>query len=435
VKTDVAKTASVNNNAYYNFYIISLVPFLWLSGLDFMAFHLMALFLVFRRGVRLRPDGYFDVLFFLAVTVLCLSLALSSAQPDIDEFRMVAALNNISILVIGFVFMKSASTYEWGKPFDAKKRSIARRFRLLTAGTAGMTLFAVVLYYVHSQNIVFPTLFGLFTPKMAGLLGEYQEATLVIPNWFLGGMRPRVYLFAPFATGSALVIIFIFAYSRILTESEYGWGGRVESRLTKLGVYTAAFGAVVATLSRATIGGFALSLIVANVLRTFRRTSIPVFLLVAPIGVSLLTADSDWFSSINEARQGSSELRFYEYQLAFETVMDQSPIVGLGVKPRVEGLAIPIGSHSTPLSVLVRGGVIASLALCIFLYVMPIYYIIRILHSKLDGVPASVFMLMACYFPYALYILVQDVDAYPIVSCCCFTYVGLLRSLSRHQVV
>ena len=76
-------------------------------------------------------------------------------------------------------------------------------------------------------------------------------------------------------------------------------------------------------------------------------------------------------------RNGSTGSRMLSYQLALQMTLEHNPITGLGYKPRIpELLHIPIGSHSSIISMFTKGGSVALLMLAL-IYASLIWKIVR----------------------------------------------------------
>ena len=85
---------------------------------------------------------------------------------------------------------------------------------------------------------------------------------------------------------------------------------------------------------------------------------------------------------ISEFRSYSTESRLTSYTLGLETALNLSPAFGIGYKPMVEFLSIPIGSHSSFISSLIRGGVLALAAFVFAFYLTPAFLWSKVFSPK-----------------------------------------------------
>lgn len=83
--------------------------------------------------------------------------------------------------------------------------------------------------------------------------------------------------------------------------------------------------------------------------------ALPVFLLAA------LNSPMEMFSALDEVRPGSMRVRVAVYEAAITALADSDTGIafGLGAKPGEIG-GVPVGSHSTPVSLVTKGGSVAA---------------------------------------------------------------------------
>jgi len=110
--------------------------------------------------------------------------------------------------------------------------------------------------------------------------------------------------------------------------------------------------------------------VVANLVfgAAFRRVAACGALIATLLFVSVVN-----LSDAAQYREYSSESRFRNYMRAFTDTMRESPIFGLGVKPREEGNHIAVGSHSTIVSSFTKGGTIGLSLVFAYLVFIPLY--------------------------------------------------------------
>jgi O-antigen ligase len=170
-----------------------------------------------------------------------------------------------------------------------------------------------------------------------------------------------------------------------------------------------------------------------------------IVVLLLPMVVSAAIAfGPDLVQRAIELRSGSSSIRLLVYKLSVDAVIKEGPFIGLGVKPRTDEAFIPIGSHSTFISILVRGGFLGLLcSIGAFLFI-PAINVVKlalayIRHNNFDEeFRVATRCVIATYFGCAMFLVFQDVDAYASIAALIFAYFGVLNGLTasqnRHQL-
>ncbi|MCY1648414.1 hypothetical protein OVA11_15485 [Caulobacter sp. SL161] len=111
---------TIKSPHFINFTLITLAPLAWLSGFDFVVFHAAAIYILLTNPNSLKPTSLFDLIYLFGISILLASLFQSSLSGEVEFARTFAATNNLSILFIGYIFMKSAETFRW---FDKSNKS------------------------------------------------------------------------------------------------------------------------------------------------------------------------------------------------------------------------------------------------------------------------------------------------------------------------
>lgn len=410
---------------------ILLIPLWWGLGVDFFVYHLVALIIFLRRPSIVLPRDYFQLFTFLLVAILLFSLAFNFVLGSTDSYRLLASANNISILVVGYIYYSyfKLRFREEGGPtslFDAGKL-VSYLFILLAL------LLFFLFTYQEVEKIEFSTLFGMLTPDFPGLLGEYQNVTLVKQDFFNGESTSRLFIMAPFATGSALLCVLVgyFGYSSLCKRP-------VLYRLVYLSLI---FFSVSLTLTRGAIVALAFGFLVIFLLQ-FRGqrvilllSFIPLFLVVAFFFLPEL------FLKVNSMRGGSSSTRFLVYDLSLKAVLSYNPLIGFGIKPHPGDLIIPLGSHSSFLSILVRSGFLGFFIFFIAFVVIPFSSVLKISRKLLFSTGLSVCYVIPAkasivsYVSILAFIILQDIDAYASLAVLIFSSFAVLFYFSKTEPV
>ena len=400
-------------------YSISLLPLWWILGVDFVVYHLVAIYFLFRLPAIYKPDAPVKVILILMVFILLLSNFISYLFFDFEPFRHFSAINNASVLLVGYCYYSLSDFF--------LKRGFVRLPDILRAGyyialvyiALAVFLFYFVVNGTGGEGMRVPTLFGIITPEAPGLLGKYQEAILVSSNWFMGDATPRLFILAPYATGTALVGCICAFWGAAYLHSK-----NTSSKLRWLFLMCMFIG-VILTLSRATVTGYILGIMIvvfASISKRMLGVLLPLILIFIMLSVPYLV---ELFQVGLESRQGSANTRMFSYLLSIDIVLKENFLTGIGVKPRYEHMLIPVGSHSSFIGLMVRGGGVALIMAFFMFVILPIakcysIYVSRLKDSSLDQVPLY---LIGCYICCLLFLVFQDIDAYP--SLCMLVFVTL----------
>jgi len=344
-----------------------LVPVNWVLGTSLLWFYALAV--VMAGGMR-RPCALEWTLIGLS-TALALGLV-AAGGGGAGADRLLAALYNLSLIVAMVIVLNAAraAAAELGPGEFAPIWRAA--LALLLVQVAWVLCTEALVRQLGIFNIEFRTLLLGSVGPLPGVLAEYARAVVVITDWTKAGAGPRVHGFGLYATEGALLVALAGSLAAVQLHKARRW-----VLLTAL-AEAATLAALVLMASRTTLLGYVVSSALLGGL--MGRRSLPA--LVAGMPVILLAAGlaatagpglvADLFSSINESRAGSSETRFLSYRLAIDMVLEQNPLTGLGIKPRDPSLLeVPIGSHSTFVSVFTKGGFLALAFLASF-YVLAI---------------------------------------------------------------
>jgi O-antigen ligase len=103
------------------------------------------------------------------------------------------------------------------------------------------------------------------------------------------------------------------------------------------------------------------------------RISVLIFGFVVGISVTIIVVSSGnfqaIFESINQTRSGSLQTRSEIYQTTVNLIQSHPlPLLGYGIKPPGEGLVASVATHSTPLGVLFKGGLLGLVAYVFFIF-------------------------------------------------------------------
>jgi hypothetical protein len=418
--------------------VFALTPLWFFAGLQFIIYTATALvILVLHPRPFLRPTGQ-EYCFFVLIAVLLVSAFKNLLEPG-QDFRVLAASYNALLLLTGTLLLQQVrDSIFLDESFNTKFLSICRILFfisiLLVVGAsayAGMT---------GATEIVFKSFFGLVTPSMRpGLLGEAQVAQLIVPDFF-GGTEPstRAVVLTTYPTAGSSVLGML----GLFTVLYYQRKGKGTAALVTLIIFVPL---LILTKTRASLIGFAVGWVASGVLfgSSFQRILriLTVALICANVAFNPMVEST--FHQASEYRSGSTEERVLSYRTGIEKTLSENAVIGIGIKLMDEStmttIGIPVGSHSTFVSLFVKGGIIGFTAAVMGLVVLPLSMWIRAffllngsspLQRKLRSEAAILFNLQCLLW---FWMAFDDVDAPAFATVTTFVMYGYARGwCSRH---
>jgi len=184
------------------------------------------------------------------------------------------------------------------------------------------------------------------------------------------------------------------------------------------------------TLSRISLAGFFLGLVVVLLVE---KKHFPIWivgiLVVSALCFPLIESFSEWIMGL---REGSTSVRFSLYRYSLEQLHDTDWILGLGVKPRENIFAIPLGSHSTYISMIFKTGVFGVTgvlllqASLLLRWVRLRAHVIRHRHLFLFWRALGMVMIAM-----AVWMATEDIDAPQFLAFLYFSMIGCFEGLRR----
>ena len=331
--------------------------FSWVTGLTFFAILLVVAVSLFVPGGLSRIEkAVFASAFFLLV-----GLMVGLVTGMVGD-RAMSSIYHIIHWGILAAFIRAGVSITRSSDRD---RLLGRLSDFSLISLACMSLYMLTMAWVVSSNpvaIQFPTLIvGKFASSI-NMLSGYVAVSVSKVNSVLSGSEWRLIGFGLWTSEGAYLAVVIGLFAMISGFVRFGVSAIVFIEVLVLA-------AVVLTGSRTTLGAFVLSmgfwlLLAMPYWRALLVISTPILIagLVFFIGYGLEMAIES-VQRANEFRQDSSGARFLSYITAWNMAIDLNPLTGLGATPlKPELLHIPIGSHSSWTSVLIRGGFLGVMA-------------------------------------------------------------------------
>ena len=340
------------------------VPLWWVLGVDFIAPQCLAVLLVLVNADAHRQFSPSDLA--LTASIICLGISAYIVGFLFSNYQMrfIAALYNLSLWIVGLVIVQQIRCQlDLGElHLKAILRAGYWMFIVFVAVALSTVGFA---YAVHRFSLVLPSVFGFFfgssVPDGAVIVKQATNLVFARPDWGLPGVpMPRLTIYGPYPTatgaiaavGGTIALLYLQTVRRAPAVTIYAFEGLIVLMLAL-------------TLTRSILGGWLAGWVIANLAfgTSFRR--------IAGCGAvlaALLFASFVDLSDAAQYREYSSESRFANYVRALNDTLAESPVLGLGVKPREEGNHIAIGSHSTLVSSFTKGGILGFMLIMTYLF-------------------------------------------------------------------
>ncbi|TAP40329.1 O-antigen ligase family protein [Alteromonas sp. KUL49] len=391
-------------------------PLLWYTGFHIVLSPLAACFVYLRYRDRDRsPETFIYFVFFLYMFIRAIASLISG-----DAGRAIATFYNFLVLFSGFLLFQ---TIKGSDKFSLQIiKSFANLFLFTVISYQLIYMFVLVSgeYYLYHKSLL-----GIIfqNAELPGLLDAAKTAIYTRFEWGFGDVVPRMVFLAEFPTTSALILSLTYAFFILYKFKKLSF-------FQLLMIDFIVLVSLTYTQSRVMLLAFLLSLLLSyllilhrnNKVRAFLYGAFPFLIVMIGLGVFYLT---DYLSSF---RASSANVRFLSYMMGIELVLDSNPWFGLGVKPRVDSLIdIPIGSHSTLISSLVKFGIIGALFSTILFFIFPIKHVLLKVFNH--NIPTEYRVFSVRVLPVILlWMVFQDLDAYTIASLLIFSCFGILST-------
>lgn len=374
----IAESSSAGwNVSRIAFFVPVAIPFAWIVGVDFVYSILWAvLALMFVRAVPSRLTTFEASIFFLCVFLFMgllagFNISLSGETASTRILSAVYFIANIlaSVYIFGLIYHSSESVYN-------------RSFRSFLAG--GTILFVMcaafaVLVFMYAMAVgafylEVPTGLGaLYSGNLPGIAERSQAAVLAAPDWGFGFPLPRPIIFAPWYTAGAMLA----AISGLLAMGYVAINNK--SHVVEVAIDLLTLFVVMLVLTRSLTALYVIAFVICAFVFKDKRRMLLIYIASLAVIPALVLGMIEF---ISEFRSYSTESRLTSYTLGLETALNLSPAFGIGYKPMVEFLSIPIGSHSSFISSLIRGGVLALAAFVFAFYLTPAFLWSKVFSPK-----------------------------------------------------
>jgi hypothetical protein len=329
---------------------------LWVVGLGFLWWPLLALRAMRAPRSRARPDLWLSV-----VGALLLLSLLVAALTGAPLGRVAAASYNVT------VWLALAAVTMLRLDLGAVTRGVAQ-----LAGLQSVAVLAALATYPLLSGVRLPA--SYVTPTAVSsepAFESFMTMGLVREDYFGADVLRASGLFGNATWAGALAALGLLVSFRLVSSGSPAARG-VYGLLAALDGVT-----LFLSYSRNTWLAFGLSVLAMGVVVLHRRRRWHALTIVG-----LLAGASAWyvatsvdlrrvFADFNSVREGSLGSRTAIYAATWQAVQDLwFPMLGNGVKDRAPGLVASLGTHSGYLGTLYRGGWLALIALVVWLLVL-----------------------------------------------------------------
>jgi len=389
-----------------NFLLLPLYPIAWILGLSALYLHVVVIVKSIKSFSLAKLKRIPKPALFIGcyIVVYLLSMVLNVGKYDFERF--LASLYNLSFWVIGFLLI--LSVYH-DKNFDLTRLRRYCKAVLILIASVGLFVIAI-----GDEPVVIDSLLGFVVnaDSFPQLMRDSIKLKIMSKDWFDGSSSVRNSFLSPYSTATAATSLVLFSFvsigQRVLSIKFFFW-------------VVAAFIAIASTYSRLVTLLFMIYLLILLVLNleshrkmAFSATITVVLLLMLPFLI-------DFVITVNEMRQGSSNIRFLMYSHTINYALENNMIYGVAVKDR-GFFFIPLGSHSTYLGALLKTGVLGASVLLIYAFYFWKRFIKYYFQKKARPVGKSLspmLMLMTIFFAF------EDIDAAQFLSVVYFLSVGV----------
>jgi O-antigen ligase len=389
-----------------NLFFKIIIP-IWLLGFNFFFYHAISLYIFFKYRKsfnKLSPIAFILLIFSMIYMV---SLVFSFAYFKYDLERYVSSIYNLSYWLMGFIIFNFYS-----KENKINVIEISRNASVFIYVSFIIAIFSYFLTRGGTTTVGYESLLGYILPDgLPTLITDSSKLKFFNVDWLNGEKTVRFSGMGIYPTASAW-IFFLGLFSLMFFSDE---------KINKIKIVTIAISIFLIAITASRIVLFSSVILVflfINKKLIFSKYIYLIFFVVSIISTLLLVflQSIDFFDAVLSARQGSTDLRFLLYQMTYDTAMNVSPILGIGVKPRILGLEIPLGSHNSFLGILLRTGFVGLISFFVLLMYMIFYFFKNI---KIDGGYAGLCLTIAT-IPILAF---EDLDAPQVV---CFGFFLLL---------
>ena len=388
-----------------NFKTLSCYPVAWFLGAG-IPFLYLYFFINFSSLVNLYRKSHVVIWLFLVFFFYQLATTFHAVfNMHIDPIRVVAIFHNYVVFL--FVILGISL---------CKKREFQEYVRGRILRYAVFFMLISILFYFFAVY---------FSSGTISYNGVIERVTIVSPGYTFGDTIPRLSIFGTFYNTTAIASVSIFGIYLIARAQS-------DSILTRVLLWLMSL--IVCALTGSRICVFAVLVLFPFMFRLNRFYLL--FLFFSFLGALYFVFKYDFVDLVLNARSGSTGMRAFIYSLSIDTVMDRSPIFGMGHKPYVQEIPdYPLGSHSSLVGYFFKNGFVGLFFVLSFYFFLMISTIMRffrlIVSSKHVGANELSFKSSLVLLLVSVVFLFEDLDAFELNALLFGFIVGLFFYADR----
>ncbi len=339
--------------------VFFLTPVWWLTGFNIFAYHAISLWTFFKmlgwitkNNRPLSLSAPLIVFFGFLVSYLVSILINAPVRP---AQRIFASLNNYTIVVMGFMIMTTVYHLD-GRYFLKNFMKWGSRLCIITSAIGFLIL---LLWLAGYKDLQLPTLIYRFMPSLINY--PYFTMLLMVTGTTADTLsfdvpRLTIYSGVPTSTGGLMLCLIPLMgcyYTLQKRRGPFFWACLAVSLIV-----------LTFTLARAALAGILAAFAVVALLSKGKKASVVMFtflsvLLSSGAAYRLL----EWVLNI---RKSSTVGRLNLYREALRIVMDENPLLGVGIRMRDGFTMMAIGSHSLYIEIVFVAGLVGFALFFVF---------------------------------------------------------------------
>lgn len=399
----------------------------WIMGLHLLIFHLLTLIIFFQaiyqrirssEGVYVPSTVLFVVLFL--VFYVC-SIFLNSS--NFEGARVVSAFYNLSFWCMGALLIISLSNVFTIQSLP----KVLKTFYFAGWISALFVCFVLIGKFSGTKSFVIVSPIQTLIPEsvMTDLVRHSLVIRMYFLDWFASCFRLRLNFLAPYPTAAGMIfsiqIVMLYLYGKVFQATR---------KLSFILVFILNLVALGMTLSRMSIFAFLVGgAIIFLVRRKFFLIWFVTLILLLVLFQPAIEYIMSWMLGL---REGSTSSRLFLYEMTLHQLSGSEWILGKGIKSRMYEFALPLGSHSTYVSVLFKTGIFGLLAFLGFqIHLFVKWYRLR---AKVWGERDQFFWWQAfgwVFISVNFWMMTGDIDAPQYLAFIYFSLIGFFEGFYR----
>lgn len=374
--------------------IIKYYPAFWFFGL----YPLWGLFALFKLGLKFKitiPLIPYLIFFIIQIASINHSFFGDWYQND----RLLPIIHNLFVYLI----------FVTGISIGAQKQDT----RLIYQGTK------IFLFFSFAFCII-SLLFHLSTNSPLEIKIGPISTKFTRIGYIFNTNVPRVNIFTPYPNASGLLFLLLYLINLISSHHT------ITKRHEKYLIYSITLLSILSTGSR-------LLTLFMLVIPFFLATRKQPFKFTANISAALfllLILIFGGANAIDTGRKNSSDTRLKIYTTSLKSMTENSPIIGLGIKPKTDALGnFPIGSHSSYIGYITKNGYLGL----IFIFLFASHIIFFYTKAFSTNCPDTLYIAWFCTLLSSTAFLLEDLDAFELNALLFGLVIGLTYQQNKTE--